>query len=167
MEPDKVDLAKAFADLEEKCDSDVKVVYFKDKVYRKMPDGSVQVESLRPKATIGIDIDGTITDMPVFFSFLTNALIAQGHEVHLITYRMAQFKEYTEEQMKEMDVAFTKVHCCDKMLPAPEWKAQVAEELKIDMLFEDSLDNLKAMPPGVVRVWVGQRLQDMQPGDEP
>lgn len=36
---------------------------------------------------VGFDLDNTISEAPAFFSFLSQALISAGHEVHIITGR--------------------------------------------------------------------------------
>ncbi len=112
-------------------------------------------------ANIGVDIDGTATALPIFFSFLTKALVAAGHRVIIITYRMEQFRDITIADLESLGIAYTELHLCGEYLPAHIWKAKLAEELQLDMMFEDASDNLAAMPPRVARVWVGQQLQDM------
>ena len=113
-------------------------------------------------AIIGVDIDGTVTAMPAFFSLLCNSLMASGHEVHIITYRFSHFEEQTKELLKELNVPYTKMHFGGEQPSPPAWKGELAKELKLDMMFEDSLENLAAMPPQVARVWVGQQLQDIR-----
>ena len=43
------------------------------------------MENTSKKYKIGIDLHGVISDMPEFFSFLTNSLINSGAEIHIIT----------------------------------------------------------------------------------
>lgn len=113
---------------------------------------------------IGIDMDGTITAMSPFFSLLTKSLIANGHEVHIITYRFSHLREMTIQQLKILDIAYTEIHLSpDQPGPGAAWKARVATEIGISMLFEDCLENLAVMPPHIIRVWVGQQLQDIKP----
>ncbi len=42
-------------------------------------------ENHNGKWKIGLDLHGVISDMPEFFSFLTNALVSSGTEIHIIT----------------------------------------------------------------------------------
>jgi uncharacterized HAD superfamily protein len=115
---------------------------------------------------IGIDLDGTITDIPWFYSVLTKALISSGHTVHIITYRNLNYEgceEGTIQQLKEMDIQYTELRLCPCLdISAPDWKLEVVEEIGIDILIEDALDNLVVMPPQVKRVWVGSALQNLR-----
>ncbi len=42
-------------------------------------------ESMGKKIKIGLDLHGVISDMPEFFSFLTDILVKSGCEVHIVT----------------------------------------------------------------------------------
>jgi uncharacterized HAD superfamily protein len=110
-------------------------------------------------ANIGIDIDGTISALPAFFSFMSKALMTAGHKIYIITYRASIYRDITIQDLKNFNIEYTEVYLCDKLLPAHIWKAQLAEELQLDMMFEDALENLAAMSPRVARVWVGEKLQ--------
>ena len=114
-------------------------------------------------AKIGVDMDGTITALPAFFSFLCDSLLRAGHEVHVISYRFWFLEAATRAELAQLNVPYTSLHLNDTGLPAPQWKLCKAVELRLDMMFEDSMDNLAVMPPSVVRVHVGQALQSMKP----
>ncbi len=104
---------------------------------------------------IGLDLDHTISDVPELFAVLSVALIVQGHEVHVITFREPTEDDATRQELSSLGIACTSVH-----LPGPDdhdpptWKARVAEELGLDAMFEDSPEVLAAMPTGVRRFWL-------------
>jgi hypothetical protein len=101
---------------------------------------------------IGLDLDGTITDAPEFFSLITSMIISQ-HEVHIITYR-EDAKENVAAELDGYGVKYTEIH-----LPpwnsesAPAWKREIAETLDLDIMFEDSPEVLDQMPEKVKRFW--------------
>ena len=103
---------------------------------------------------IGIDLDDTITDVPELFSLITRALITDGHEVHIITYREPGTEKEVQKDLEELGIGFTRIHLPDDFYSAPEWKAGLAEELKLDAMFEDSPEVLARMPKSVKRFWL-------------
>lgn len=103
---------------------------------------------------IGLDLDETISALPAFFSVISQALVAAGHEVHVITYREPGTEDGVRAELAGHGIAFTDVHLPARGdLPAP-WKASVAGRLGLELMFEDSPENLAAMPPGVGRMWL-------------
>lgn len=101
---------------------------------------------------IGIDLDGTILDMPAFFSILSHALMAEGHEVHVITYR--DNRELAVRDLEASAIRYTGLHLPETMIDAREWKRARADELSLDLMIDDSPDVLAAMPPSVKRLWL-------------
>lgn len=102
---------------------------------------------------IGLDLDGTITEIPKLFSVLSNALVATGNEVHVITYRQDN-KQIVAEELSQYGVAFTDIH-----LPKPDddfrvWKGKLVRQLDIEIMFEDSPEVLSNMPKNVKRIWI-------------
>lgn len=55
---------------------------------------------------IGIDIDGTITEDPEFFSALTRKFRLGGTVVHVVTARGAECRQDTEEELFELDIEY-------------------------------------------------------------
>ena len=103
-----------------------------------------------------VGIDGTITRLPWFFHLITEALVAKGHKVHIITYRPPELKEYTVKQLRLWRIKYDKLHISDQKLLAPEWK-----EEQIDLMIEDDVDVLLALPKGVKGMLVvGAREDD-------
>lgn len=102
---------------------------------------------------IGLDLDGTITDAPEFFSLLTNLFTPQ-HEVHIITYRDDN-KEDVAAELKSYGITFTDIHLPPwEEKDAPAWKRKIAKELDLDVMFEDSPEVLDQMPDKVKRFWI-------------
>lgn len=105
---------------------------------------------------IGLDLDNTISEIPLMFSILSRGLIAEGHEVHVITYRTD--REQIARELQDYKVGFTAIHIPEEHPlgggPIPLWKAAVAKDLGLHVMFEDSPENLSAMPEGIKRVWI-------------
>jgi predicted ATP-dependent endonuclease of OLD family len=102
---------------------------------------------------IGIDLDGTITEMPQLFAVLTNALIATGNKVHIITYR-DDTKEEIAKELEDFGVSFTEIWLPNKDVNPVAWKRELAKVLDLDMMFEDSPEVLDGMPEKVKRIWI-------------
>lgn len=56
---------------------------------------------------LGIDVHGVIDDLPEFFSFLTNAVISSGGEIHVIT--GGSWCDDLEDSIKSTGIKWT--HC--------------------------------------------------------
>jgi len=98
---------------------------------------------------VGLDIDGTITAMPWLFRVLSRGLRAEGHEVYVITFRSPSFKEETEEMLQAMGVVYDKIFYGQQIVD-PEWKGKIAQEVGLDVMFEDDVSVLAQMPATVV-----------------
>ena len=109
---------------------------------------------------IGLDIDGVIEahseDHRPFWAALTAALLAAGHEVHIITYRSEPFRGATASDLARGGIAYTALHMAPAGggVGAPRFKAGVVAHLGIEAMVEDEPEVLEAMPPGVLRLWV-------------
>lgn len=103
---------------------------------------------------VGIDIDGTITASPEFFSVLTKALKAAGHKVYILTFRdRNRYRVLTEVYLMQNDIDYDEIFMGEHEVN-PELKKGWAEELDIDIIFEDNKDVLNAMPEGVQRIYI-------------
>ena len=103
----------------------------------------------------GIDIDGTISFLPEFFALLTKALIDNGHEVHIITYRSKSNRFDTMKDLENWSISYTELHMAGYSdSPMHLWKASLAEKLNIDVMFDDSIEIIAAMPKKVKRLWI-------------
>lgn len=103
---------------------------------------------------IGIDLDGTITELPELFSVLTRALVEAGHEVHVITYRECGTDGEVRAELHDLEVRYTRLHLPEGPVAAPQWKAALAGELGLDVMIEDSPEVLSRMPDSVHRLWL-------------
>lgn len=100
---------------------------------------------------IGLDIDDTITRHPVFFAFLSRALIDAGHQVVIITFRAC--RESADADLRAWGVA-----CSQLVLGTPDevmaagvdqWKSSVCERLGVEVFFDDDPTVLRHVDPRV------------------
>ena len=114
---------------------------------------------------IGLDLDDTVTGrdgLPAFFALLSQALVRAGHEVHIISFRYDESRKATLSELRELGIWFTALHLTTAAGPAPAaWKARLAEQLGLDVMVEDSLENLAAMPARTRSIWVCPRRVDL------
>jgi hypothetical protein len=103
---------------------------------------------------VGLDLDETISAIPELFALLSRALIEAGHEVHVITYREPGTEVEVREELDGYGVMTTGVHLPVKREWPEDFKERMARELELDTMFEDSPENLAAMPEGVRRFWL-------------
>ena len=103
---------------------------------------------------LGIDLDHTISDLPLFFSVVASALVDAGHEVHIITYREPGTEERVRAELDDLRMRYTELHLPRRACSAPEWKAEVAIRLGLDLMIEDSPEVLSRMPDTVRRLWL-------------
>jgi len=90
---------------------------------------------------VGIDIDGTITAFPEFFSIFTKSLRKSGAEIHIITARAPD--QYTKEELESIDIVYDHLHEWDFDTyeeTSSEWKARVCQENNVTILFDNDLD---------------------------
>jgi len=102
---------------------------------------------------IAIDIDDTITANVPFFVFLSQAAVAAGHTVLIVTFR--EDAASTEADLRGWGIHYT--HLITSTLEAhlehgvDEWKAAVCREYGADVIFDDMPHVLKHMDFGVTR----------------
>ena len=103
-----------------------------------------------------IDIDGCISENPQFFALLSAVLKAAGHKVHIVTYRDPKSVAETKQELKSWKIAYDSLHLPnnDFALGMGEWKRSISEKLGLDIMIDDSLEVLAAMPKKVLRMWV-------------
>ena len=83
---------------------------------------------------VGIDLDHTISDLPAFFTVLAAALLESGHEVHVITYREVGTEDRVRAELAELGIRYTDLHLPQGPASPPEWKAEVARTLALDLM---------------------------------
>jgi hypothetical protein len=105
---------------------------------------------------IGLDIDGTITRHPAFFALLSQAAVAAGHEVVVITFREDRHGAATD--LARWGIAYGRlVSWSLDDWPAEDacaWKGHVCGELGVEVLFEDDPEVLCHVDPSVVSMMV-------------
>ncbi|MGB7325712.1 MAG: hypothetical protein WBD31_12630 [Rubripirellula sp.] len=89
---------------------------------------------------LGLDLDGTITDAPEFFSAWTNSWPGQ---VVIITYRTD--REKTISDLEEHKIRYDDLVLVDRM----DGKAAVIAEYGVTMYVDDQPEMLKNVPAGV------------------
>lgn len=103
---------------------------------------------------IGIDIDGTISALPEFFSCLTRAFRQAGHKVYIITYREPMAIQTTRDQLDRWRVVYDEIYLCGNAEQMGQWKAKIAAMLDLDVMFDDMPQSLCRLGPDVARFWL-------------
>lgn len=111
---------------------------------------------------VALDIDGTITRCPEFFSLLSKALKAAGHTVLVITFRGDSVDDIATE-LEGLGIVFSELVTAPMTLFMRDfvtWKASVCAERNVDILFEDMPDVAAAVgPPTVVMLPLEDRTR--------
>lgn len=95
---------------------------------------------------VGIDLDDTITAAPGVFSLLAGAMIAAGHEVHIVTYRPDSSVELIGEDLKSLGVPWTHIHHPTGFgEAAAAWKRSIAQREQLDLLIDDDAGVIEAV----------------------
>lgn len=90
------------------------------------------------KIKVGLDMDGTITDHPAFFSALS---YSDKFEIHIITGRsLDEHKDQTIEELKQYDIKYHAIHFVDAVW---EKKGEVCKKLGIQIMFDDMDEFIK------------------------
>ncbi|MCC5828118.1 MAG: hypothetical protein JJU36_01600 [Phycisphaeraceae bacterium] len=103
---------------------------------------------------IGLDINGTITECPEFFSLLSHALRQAGHRVFIVTYRDPDITDCTRQELEEYGVSFDDIYFPRDEEHLPDFKARIADELELDLFIDDMPETFMAMPAKVKRLWL-------------
>lgn len=104
---------------------------------------------------IGIDLDNTITEIPEFFSTLTNSFLKAGHRIFIITYRDELDRPKTMEELDTYGIAYDHLIMLPpntRLQPGP-WKGQIAREVDLDIMIDDAPEVIKEMPKKVKTIW--------------
>ena len=94
---------------------------------------------------VAFDIDDTISRHLPFFAFLTQALIAAGHQVLIITFREDRLA--TESDLRGWGIGWTTLitstleACLETGVD--EWKSSECRKAGVDVFFEDDPNVLK------------------------
>lgn len=68
-----------------------------------------------PAAVIGIDIDGTITLDPTFYSVFTRDCKRNGIIVHIVSARPPESRAETEAELRELEIVYDELHLLPPM----------------------------------------------------
>jgi uncharacterized HAD superfamily protein len=95
---------------------------------------------------VALDIDGTISEHPEFFSVLSIALRRAGHQVVVLTYRDPERIEATKAALVAWRVEF------DELVIAPslEAKGALCGSLGVDLFFDDQDECIATVPANVL-----------------
>ena len=91
---------------------------------------------------IAIDIDGTITENPHFFSKLSQLW---DDDIFVITYRDIKDRKRTIDELKSLGIKYTKLFFVSSF----EQKAEIVEEHGVSLFFDDMPEMLKSVPENV------------------
>ena len=110
---------------------------------------------------IGFDMDGVITKAPEVFAVIAHAFKAVNMNVAVITYRLRETERaQTIEELRSIDFPFDRIVMSTRAvreqygLDAAPWKAAVARDLGVKVMFEDTVENLQAMSPDILKLLV-------------
>jgi len=121
---------------------------------------------------VGIDIDGTITELPEFFALLTRALREAGGRVYVISFRDEADLADSRAEVEGYGISFDDIFHPRDREDIPQFKARMARELELDVFFDDMPEAFTQMPRGVKRFWLcdpevynlGQMIDALGPG---
>lgn len=125
--------------------------------------------SLQTVMNIALDIDGTITKLPEFFTILSRGVRASGGKVYVVTSRAtsAGVRAETEKEVKSYGIAYDELFIIPdagrEQIPCPhddlDWyqkylwqKVAVCLENNVTIVFEDDdkvIDLFKAYAPDI------------------
>jgi uncharacterized HAD superfamily protein len=95
---------------------------------------------------IALDIDGTISDHPEFFSALSTGFRAAGHRVLVLTYRDPARADATRQQLAAWCIGFDELVIATSL----EEKGPLCGELGIDVFFDDQDECIVNVPENVL-----------------
>jgi hypothetical protein len=74
----------------------------------------------------------------------------------IVTYRDPQSVAETKQELASWKIAYDALHLPndDFGMGMGEWKRDVAKRLNLDIMIDDSLEVLAAMPEKLLRMWV-------------
>lgn len=106
---------------------------------------------------IALDIDDTISKNPEFFSFLSQAAVAAGHTVIIITYR--EDRGIAEAELEAWGIAWhSLILATSSDLDTHgfnQWKGWVCRQHAVDVFFEDMIEVMEHVDESVTKFLVG------------
>jgi len=89
---------------------------------------------------IAFDYDDTLYLAYDLFSVITNALIAAGHKIYIITHIEEQYRTYRENELKQHNIAYTELIISGN-------KLYECQKRGIEYIFDDCSDYFKDIVP--------------------
>ena len=99
---------------------------------------------------IGIDLDGTISEYPKFFSLFSRAISDAGCTVYVITDRPPGSENYIAQELKHYGITYDSIKITSD-------KAGFIEEEGIEVLFDDMDRYFRHLPPDVAVFKIRQK----------
>jgi hypothetical protein len=104
---------------------------------------------------VGMDIGGTISEMPELMAILAEGLRARGHKVYILSLENTLATVETEQYLKDHGIAHDGLFLLPGgTIDAWEWKPRMAAVLHLDVMIDDSPELLARMPDGVKRIGI-------------
>lgn len=97
-------------------------------------------QKIEGKVKVGLDMDGTITDHPEFFSALSKS---DQFEIHIITGRGPENEDMTVKELQEYGIRYDQIHFVDAIW---DQKGKVCEKLGINVMFDDMDEFIQHIP---------------------
>ena len=111
-----------------------------NKRMKELADAFVAVVTPPESPSLGLDLDGTISDSPEFFRLLSNMWTGK---VYVITYRRDY--EKAKEDVDSHGIKYEEIILVDEI----DGKAEVIADKGISIYFDDQPEMLKNMPKNV------------------
>lgn len=88
----------------------------------------------------GIDIDGTISQAPRRFSCLIEALLNHGNHVYIITGRLEDIRQETEEFLRHLGIQYTELIMRPTNWPGTiaDFKVRQVRDKRVHMMIDNS-----------------------------
>jgi hypothetical protein len=99
---------------------------------------------------IAVDLDGTISEYPEFFSFFTRAMADAGCRIYVITDRILGTEAQVADELKSYNITY-------HVLKITSDKATFILDEGISVLFDDMDRYFRALPPDVAVFKVRQK----------
>ena len=95
----------------------------------------------------GIDIDGTITQAPMHFKRLIDALIEDDDYIYIITARDAGRRKETEDYLVDLCIKYHMLVMkpVDWQGTVPEWKVEAVKQTGVQLMFDNEEPNCWAI----------------------
>jgi uncharacterized HAD superfamily protein len=95
---------------------------------------------------IALDIDGTISDHPAFFAFLSAALRAAGHQILILTYRDPEKTDATRKQLSDWGILFDELVIAESLTA----KGSLCVAYGVDIFFDDQDECIVNVPEHIL-----------------